>query len=102
MAEQSDTPLDEAVLAEMERLADLLELMAAPNQGLRYEGYSGGERRFHERTGEMYFTDPRASQLTLYGGRADKVTDLTESGKRLSAALKSLIALARKSLDGEK
>ena len=79
----------------LEALANALIEIHGPNQALRYRGPTCSKQKYDQNTGKPYFTEPRDSELTIYGKRAEIVMDLIENGADLAAEIKTHIGESR-------
>lgn len=75
--------------AQIDLLLNILDVLGTC--GLHYQSGHFGRRRYNPETGEAYFTEPRSSEVTLYGPAADLLARIVgKEARELAAALRAI------------
>jgi hypothetical protein len=77
-------------MTDLQKLAEDLEAIAGDG-GRRYFGPSSGVRKYDPDTGMPYFTEPKPSELTVHGLRADRINEIISNAEKLARALRDEI-----------
>lgn len=77
----------------LEALADTLEKINGPDQGMRYSANRGGRTRYDPDTGRPYRSGFEAAELTVFSDRADRLYEIICDGPNIAKLIRAALSV---------